>query len=143
MAIADLGRIFRVAVPNKTAATTSPPKNGIKSNAGIFWPPSVSRRSFLARERTGPAPWQAPQPARREDDGEERGHAERDGRPDEEEGSAGIGDLGAKTRPLHVEDGNQQPKERPEEDDDVARSPFGEHQRSVQPDGQDGYNNEV
>src|SRR5262249_56736947 len=33
MAIADLGRIFRLAVPNKTAATTSPPKNGIKSNA--------------------------------------------------------------------------------------------------------------
>src|SRR5438046_3297040 len=33
MAIAALGRIFRVAVPNKTAATTSPPKNGIKSNA--------------------------------------------------------------------------------------------------------------
>src|SRR5271168_3925519 len=33
MAIADLGRIFRVAVPNKTAAATSPPKNGIKSNA--------------------------------------------------------------------------------------------------------------
>src|SRR6516164_3411748 len=33
MAIADLGRIFRLAVPNKTPATTSPPKNGIKSNA--------------------------------------------------------------------------------------------------------------
>src|SRR5205807_9358139 len=31
--IAALGRIFRVAVPNKTAATTSPAKNGIKSNA--------------------------------------------------------------------------------------------------------------
>src|SRR5580700_4369359 len=33
MAIADLGRIFRVAVPNKTAATTSPAKNAIKSTA--------------------------------------------------------------------------------------------------------------
>src|SRR5215471_1304170 len=33
MAIAGLGRIFRVAALNKTAATTSPPKNGIKSNA--------------------------------------------------------------------------------------------------------------
>src|SRR5580692_6449192 len=33
MAIADLGRIFRVAVPNKTAATTSPHKNAIKSTA--------------------------------------------------------------------------------------------------------------
>src|SRR5215470_12649088 len=33
MAIADLGRIFRLAVPNKTAATTSPAKNAIKSTA--------------------------------------------------------------------------------------------------------------
>src|SRR2546428_8889669 len=33
MTIAALGRIFRVAVPNRTAATTSQPKNGIKSNA--------------------------------------------------------------------------------------------------------------
>ena len=34
---------------------------------------------------TGPAPWQAPQSARREDDGEERGHADREECPDEEE----------------------------------------------------------
>src|SRR5215469_9277972 len=33
MAIADLGRIFRVAALNKTAATTSPTKNAIKSTA--------------------------------------------------------------------------------------------------------------
>src|SRR5262245_11567619 len=33
MAIADLGRIFRFAVPNKTAATTSPAKNAVKSTA--------------------------------------------------------------------------------------------------------------
>src|SRR5258708_30938373 len=33
MTIADLGRIFRVAVANKTAATTSPAKNAIKSTA--------------------------------------------------------------------------------------------------------------
>src|SRR5438477_722179 len=33
MTIADLGRAFRLAVPNKTAATTSPAKNAIKSTA--------------------------------------------------------------------------------------------------------------
>src|SRR6185312_7940826 len=33
MAIADLGRTFRLAVPNKTAATTSPVRNAIKSTA--------------------------------------------------------------------------------------------------------------
>jgi hypothetical protein len=30
-----------------------------------------------------------------------------------------------------VDDRDDQPKERPEENDDVSRSPFGEHQRSV------------
>src|SRR5207249_11588049 len=33
MTIADLGRTFRLAVPNRTAATTSPAKNAIKSTA--------------------------------------------------------------------------------------------------------------
>src|ERR1700688_5212326 len=33
MTIADLGRTFRLAVPNKTAATTNPAKNAIKSTA--------------------------------------------------------------------------------------------------------------
>src|SRR5579864_7809814 len=33
MTIADLGRTFRLAVPNNTAATTSPAKNAIKSTA--------------------------------------------------------------------------------------------------------------
>src|SRR5256885_2286397 len=33
MTIADLGRTFRLAVPNKTAATTSPAKNATKSTA--------------------------------------------------------------------------------------------------------------
>src|ERR1700733_9898010 len=33
MTIADLGRTFRLAVPNKTAATTSPARNAIKSTA--------------------------------------------------------------------------------------------------------------
>ena len=76
---------------------------------------------------------------RREDDREERGHTERDERPDEEERSAGLGDVAADadTLPHHVDDGDDQSEERPEEDDDVPRSPFGEQQRSVQPDDQD------
>jgi hypothetical protein len=40
---------------------------------------------------------------------------DRDDRPDEEEGSAGLGDFAADTLPGHVEDGDDQPKERPEE----------------------------
>ena len=71
-------------------------------------------------------PSQAPQSAHREDDGDERGHAERDDRPDEEEAAGGLGDL-AVMCPRHVEDGNKQPKERPEEYYDVPRSPSGEH----------------
>src|SRR5215468_456843 len=43
----------------------------------------------------------------------------------------------ADTLPHHVDDGDDQSKERPEEDDNVPRSPFGEQQRSVQPDDQD------
>jgi hypothetical protein len=43
---------------------------------------------------------EAPQSARREDDGEERGHAEREERPDEEEASAGLRDLAADTFPI-------------------------------------------
>jgi len=47
------------------------------------------------------------------------------------------------TSPHHVEDGDGQPKERKEEDDDVPGSPFGEHQRSVQPNDKDGHSSEV
>ena len=36
------------------------------------------------------APWQAPQSARREDDGQHRGHAQREERPYEEEGLGGL-----------------------------------------------------
>jgi len=71
------------------------------------------------------------QSAHREDDREERGHAEREECPDKEEGSAGLGDGSADSRPLHVDEGDDQPKERPKEDDDVPWSPFGQHQRSV------------
>lgn len=76
---------------------------------------------------------------RREDEGEEPGHAERDQHPDEAEASAGVRDAAgdADTLPLHVEDGDAKRKERPEDDDDVPRSPFGEHQRPVQPDDHD------
>ena len=83
-------------------------------------------RTVRVVELPGPAPLQAPQPAPREDDGEP-GHAECDQRPDEEEGSAGIGDVAADadTLPLHVDDGDAQPKERPEEEDDVPRCDRG------------------
>jgi hypothetical protein len=98
-----------------------------------------------AERLPGPAPWQAPQSAHREDDGEERGHTERDERPDEEKVSAGVRDTAADadTLPLHMDDGDGQRKERPEEDDDVPRSAFGEHQRSVQPNDTDGHSSEV
>ena len=82
---------------------------------------------------------------RREDNGEERGHAERDERPDEEEASAGIGDAAgdADTLPLHVDDGDKRPKERREEYYDVPRSASGEHQSSVKPNDKDGHSNEA
>ena len=92
----------------------------------------------------GLAPSQAPQSARREDEGEDPSHAERVKRPDEQEGWGGLGDLAAKnaSRSHHVDDGPARRKERPDEHDDVPRPPFGEHQRSVQPDDQDGHRNE-
>ena len=46
-------------------------------------------------------------------------------------------DLDADTLPHHMDDGDARPKERPEQNDDVPRSPFGEHERSVQPDHPD------
>jgi hypothetical protein len=61
----------------------------------------VRRTSPCARRaRKGLAALQAPQSARREDDGEDRGNAERDECPDDEESSAGLGDLAADSRPL-------------------------------------------
>lgn len=83
----------------------------------------------------GLAPLQAPQSACREDEGEDCGHLERDERPDPEEDSAGVGDPAAdKSLPNHVHDGDARSKDRSEEDYDVPGSPFGQHQRSVQPD---------
>jgi hypothetical protein len=94
----------------------------------------------------GPAPGQAPQSAHRENRREESEHADSEQRPDEEEVSAGTaepaGDADALS--LHVDVGHDQRKERQEEHDDVARSPFGKHQRSVKPDDGEGHHhNEV
>jgi hypothetical protein len=98
----------------------------------------ASRRGTLFVLRGGP-----PQPARREDDGEESGHAEREERPDKEEGSVGLGNRSADSRPLHVDAGDDQFKERHEEEDDVSRSLSGQHQRSVQLDDNNGQHNQV
>src|SRR5262249_10549994 len=87
----------------------------------------------------GLAPSQAPQSARREDEGEGRGHAERDERPNPEKNSTGIADPAAdKSWPPHVDDKDAQPRDRAEEHDDVPPSSFAEHQRSVQPDDENG-----
>ena len=84
----------------------------------------LSMFGFFALSR--PAPWQAPQSAHREDDGEERGHAEREECPDEEETPA-AGGPEADSRPSHVDDGDAHQQERREEDDDIPRSPFGQN----------------
>ena len=49
-------------------------------------------------------------------------------------GLAGLADLAADNAAgsLPVDDRDDQPKERPEENDNVSRSPFGKRQRSVQ-----------
>ena len=76
--------------------------------------------------------------ARAESDGQHRGHAQREECPYEEEGLGGLADLAADNAAgsLHVDDRDDQPKERPEENDNVSRSPFGKRQRSVQPDNE-------
>ncbi len=91
------------------------------------------------------APWQFPQCVYREDDGERRGHAQREQRPYEEQGLRGLADRAAEKAvgSLHVDEKDDQAKERSEENDDVSRSPFGEHQRSVQPDDEDENRNQI
>ena len=91
----------------------------------------------------GPPRQLLPQSARREDYGEERGQAEREECPDKEEGSVGLSDRSADAGPFHVDDGNDQPKQRPEKDDDVSRALSGQDESSVQPDDKDGQRNEV
>src|SRR6266478_7970042 len=95
--------------------------------------------SSLAHDGAGP-PSQTPQSAYREDGGEGRGDAERDECPDPEKDSAGVDDPAAdNSRPHHVADKDAQPKDPSDEHEDVPRSPFGQHQRSVQPDDEDDH----
>jgi len=83
---------------------------------------------------------QVPQSAGREEDGEDRGHADREERPDPEEFSAGVGDPAAdKSHSPHMDVGNGRPKERRDENYDVPGSSSSEHQRCVQPDHHDKY----
>ena len=42
-----------------------------------------------------------------------------------------------------MEDGHDRRKQAPDEHDHLARSPFGEQQRSAQPDKHDGHGGEV
>src|SRR5215813_11275144 len=95
--------------------------------------------------RTGPAPWQAPKGARREDDGEEPQHTEREERPDKEEVPVCVRQATreANTLPAHVNVGDEYGSQSPEEDDDVPGAPFGEHQSSVQPYDSYRHNDEV
>src|SRR5882672_6824202 len=121
----------------------------IRTSADLVWAEPDPRRSappcdgpFHVRVVGLPrlaSPWQAPQSPHREDGGEEPDHADRKQRPDEKEVSAEIRNLAgdADTPPLHVDVGYGQRKERQEKHDDVPRSPFGKHQRSVQPDDGD------
>ena len=99
---------------------------------------SLSCRMFLRRQYPLAVPWRLPQCVCREEGGEHRGHAQREHCPYEEEGLGGLADIAAENAvgSLHVENRDEQAKERPEENDDVSRPPFGEHQRSVEPDDQ-------
>jgi hypothetical protein len=79
------------AIIPATLAIAACPAAGRTRSAPIT---SAVRRAFHVRvvRLPGLAPLQGPQSVRREDDGEERSHAECDERPDEEEGSAGLGE---------------------------------------------------
>ena len=65
------------------------------------------------------APWQAPQSEHRKEKGEDRGHLQRDERPDPEMDSAGVGDPTAhKSHTPHVGHRDDRSQDRPEKDDD-------------------------
>src|SRR6266853_2632532 len=90
---------------------------GIPSKAATVLPRAVSRSSgttSLRPQAHGGLPRlarsQAPQPAHREDDGENCGHGEREECPDEEEGAGGP--ALAESNPRHVNDGDARRKER-------------------------------
>ena len=90
----------------------------------------------------GLAPLRVPQSAHREDDAEAPDHAEREKRKKEEEASAGLDGVDDSRSP-QVDGGHAGSKDPYDECDDVPRSPFREHQRSVQQDDHDGQNKEV
>src|ERR1043166_3772155 len=81
----------------------------------------------------------------REDRREDSEHADREKREDEEEVSGCMRHTArnAKTLASGVDERHDQRKEAQKEIDDVPRSSFGEHQRSVQPYDGDGNNQEV
>src|SRR4051812_785267 len=83
-----------------------------------------------------------PEAGHSENDRKERSHADRQDRPDEEEPSARLRHL-ADASARHVEDGYCQPQQRPEQDDDVPRSPLVEHQCPVQPHDLDRHRGEI
>src|SRR5215831_5312148 len=67
MPIADRGRIFRLAVPNKTAATTIPAKNAIESTADCcvmqyLYSHRAQRADIRPRKEMAAARRQAPLP---------------------------------------------------------------------------------
>ena len=99
--------------------------------------------SILARWQSASS--QAPQSAHCQDDGEERGHADREECPDEEEASVGSVDPtpDADAFPFHMDIGDKTPKQRPEEYDHISRSPFVEQQGCVEPNDTDGNSSEV
>lgn len=82
---------------------------------------------------------------RREDDGEKPGHSNCNQRPNEKEMPAGMGKAAgdADALPPHVGERDDQRKESSEEGDDVPRSPFGKHKRSVKPEDKDRNRSEV
>src|ERR1041385_1621289 len=81
----------------------------------------------------------------REDGREDSEHADQQQRIDEEEVSGGVRHAAseAEALPLRVDERHDQRKEAQEEIDDVTRSSFSEHQRSVQPYDGDRHNQEV
>ena len=78
----------------------------------------------------------------REDDREERAHAEREDCPDEEKPVAAVGPK-TDTRPSQVKNRDDHQQKRGDKNDDIARSPSDEHERSVEPDHTENRDEEV
>jgi hypothetical protein len=99
---------------------------------------------IINRAVCGSAP-KPPEFSRREGDREECRHADHDDCPHEEEGRLRVGYATTRqSRSRHVNDRNAERKDRQDEDDDVTRTPFLNHQqRCIQPEGQKDDRNEV